>query len=74
MKRFVPKYLDHARRLGQIQFGLIMMLTVTLAVELAVDEVIAGIRALLQAAPGSNMACGVIHAAIYVMNAVTAVS
>ena len=30
MKRFVPRYLDPASRLGEILFGLIMVLTVTL--------------------------------------------
>jgi hypothetical protein len=38
MKRFVPKYLDPASRLGEILFGLIMVLTVTLTAGLTVDE------------------------------------
>jgi hypothetical protein len=33
MKRFVPKYLDPASRLGEILFGLIMVLTVTLTAD-----------------------------------------
>jgi hypothetical protein len=32
MKRFVARYLDPASRLGEILFGLIMTLTVTLSV------------------------------------------
>ena len=35
MKRFVARYLDPASRLGEILFGLIMNLTVTLSAELA---------------------------------------
>ena len=38
MKRFVPKYLDPASRLGEILFGLIMVLTVTLSAGLTVSE------------------------------------
>ena len=33
MKLFVPKYLDPASRLGEILFGLIMILTVTLTAD-----------------------------------------
>ena len=47
MKRFVPRYLDPASRLGEILFGLIMVLTVTLSAGLAVDEGRAGVRQLL---------------------------
>ena len=47
MKRFVPRYLDPASRLGEILFGLIMVLTVTLTAGLTVDEGRAGVRQLL---------------------------
>ena len=71
MKRFVPRYLDPASRLGEILFGLIMTLTVTLSAGLAVDEGRAGVRQLLAAAIGCNLAWGIIDAVMYVMNCLT---
>ena len=71
MKRFVPRYLDPASRLGEILFGLIMVLTVTLSAGLAVDEGRAGVRQLLAAAIGCNLAWGIIDAVMYVMNCIT---
>ena len=62
MKRFVPRYLDTASRLGEILFGLIMVLTVTLTASFAVKEGEAGVRELLLAAIGCNLAWGVIDA------------
>ena len=71
MKRFVPRYLDPASRLGEILFGLIMTLTVTLSAGLAADEGRAGVRQLLAAAIGCNLAWGIIDAVMYVMNCIT---
>src|SRR5213082_2097773 len=71
MKRFVPRYLDPASRLGEILFGLIMVLTVTLTAGLTVAEGRAGIRQLLFAAIGCNFAWGIIDAVMYIMNCVT---
>ena len=71
MKRFVPKYLDPASRLGEILFGLIMVLTVTLTAGLTVAEGRAGVRQLLLAAIGCNFAWGIIDAVMYIMNCVT---
>ena len=71
MKRFVPKYLDPASRLGEILFGLIMVLTVTLTAGLTVDEGRAGVRQLLFAAIGCNIAWGIIDAVMYIMNCIT---
>jgi hypothetical protein len=71
MKRFVPRYLDPASRLGEILFGLIMVLTFTLTAGFAVDEGRAGVRELLLAAIGCNIAWGVIDAVMYVMNCIT---
>jgi len=71
MKRFVPRYLDPASRLGEILFGLIMVLTVSLTAGFAVDEGRAGVRELLLAVIGCNVAWGLIDAAMYVMNAIT---
>jgi len=58
MTRFVSRYLDPASRLGEILFGLIMVLTVTLTAALTVAEDKAGVRRLLLAAIGSNVAWG----------------
>ena len=71
MKRFVRKYLDPASRLGEILFGLIMVLTVTLTAGLTVAEGRAGVRQLLLAAIGCNLAWGIIDAVMYIMNCVT---
>ena len=71
MKRFVPRYLDSASRLGEILFGLIMVLTVTLTAELTVAEGKAGVRQLLVAAIGCNVAWGIIDAVMYIMNCIT---
>jgi VIT1/CCC1 family predicted Fe2+/Mn2+ transporter len=71
MKRFVPKYLDPASRLGEILFGLIMVLTVTLTAGLTVAEGRAGVRQLLLAAIGCNLAWGIIDGVMYIMNCLT---
>lgn len=70
-ERFVLRYLDPASRLGEILFGLIMVLTVTLAAGLAVTDDKAGARELLAAAIGCNIAWGIIDAVMYLMNCVT---
>ena len=74
MKRFVPRYLDSASRLGEILFGLIMVLTVTLTAGLTVAEGKAGVRQLLVAAIGCNFAWGIIDAVMYIMNCITVLS
>src|SRR5436309_15345878 len=71
MKRFVHRYLDPASRLGEILFGLIMVLTVTLTAGLTVAEGRAGVRQLLLAAIVCNLAWGIIHALVYIMNCLT---
>src|SRR6476620_1387909 len=71
MKRFVRRYLDPASRLGEMLFGLIMVLTVTLTAGLTVDEGRAGVRQLLFAAIGCNIAWGIIDAVMYIMNCIT---
>jgi VIT1/CCC1 family predicted Fe2+/Mn2+ transporter len=70
--RFVEKYLDPASRLGEILFGLIMVLTVTSTAGIAVVEEKNGVRDLLFAAIGCNIAWGIIDAIMYVMNCMTA--
>jgi len=69
MKRLIPKYLDPASRLGEILFGLIMVLTVTLTAGLKAPEGKAGVRQLLLAAVGTNVAWGIIDGVMYIFNA-----
>jgi len=71
-ERFVPKYLDPASRLGEILFGLIMVLTVTLVAGVTIkQEGRAAVRELLFAAIGCNIAWGIIDAVLYIMNCIT---
>ena len=69
--RFIPRYLDPGSRLGEVLFGLIMVLTITLAAGLTVTEDKAGVRELLLAAIGCNVAWGIIDAVLYLMNCLT---
>jgi VIT family len=71
MNRFVLRYLDPASRLGEILFGLIMVLSVTLTAGLTVADGKEGVRQLLLAAIGCNVAWGIIDAVMYIMNCVT---
>src|SRR4051812_48663418 len=68
MRRLVPQYLDPASRIGEVLFGLIMVLTITLTAGLTVAEGRTGVRQLLFAAIGCNLAWGIIDAIMYVMN------
>ena len=68
MSRFTERHLDPASRLGEILFGLIMVLTVTLTAGFAVAEGKRGVRQLLLAATGVNVAWGIIDAIMYLMN------
>lgn len=68
---FVRRYLDPASRLGEVLFGLIMVLTMTLTAGLTVAEGKTGVRQLLFAALGCNIAWGIIDAIMYIMNCMT---
>jgi hypothetical protein len=68
MSRFTERHLDPGSRLGEILFGLIMVLTVTLAAGFNVAEGRRGVRQLLLAAIGVNVAWGIIDATMYIMN------
>ena len=68
MSRFTRRHLDPASRLGEILFGLIMVLAVTLTAGLNAAEGRAGVRQLLHAAIGANVAWGIIDAVMYIMN------
>jgi hypothetical protein len=65
---FFQRHLDPASRLGEILFGLIMVLTATLTAGLSVAEGKAGVRQLLLSAIGCNIAWGIIDGIMYVMN------
>jgi VIT1/CCC1 family predicted Fe2+/Mn2+ transporter len=65
---FVHRHLDPASRMGEILFGLIMVLSVTLTAGLTVSEGKEGVRQLLVAALGCNIAWGIIDGIMYVMN------
>jgi hypothetical protein len=68
MSRFTERHLDPASRLGEILFGFIMVLTVTLTASFSVADGKKGARQLLLAALGSNVAWGIIDASMYIMN------
>jgi len=68
---FIERHLDPASRLGEVLFGLIMVLSVTLTAGLSAHEGPEGLRQLLLAALGCNIAWGIIDGAMYVMNSVT---
>src|SRR5215475_10531230 len=68
MSRFTERHLDPASRLGEILFGFIMVLTVTLTAGFSVADGKRGVRQLLLAAIGTNVAWGIIDAAMYIMN------
>jgi VIT1/CCC1 family predicted Fe2+/Mn2+ transporter len=70
-QRFVERYLDPASRLGEVLFGLIMVLGVTLTAGLTVAGGPQGVRELLGAALGCNIAWGIIDGIMYVMNCMT---
>lgn len=67
-ENFVQRHLDPASRLGEILFGLIMVLGATLTAGLTVAEGEKGVRQLLHAAIGCNLAWGIIDGVMYVMN------
>jgi hypothetical protein len=64
-RRFV-EYLDPGERMGELLFGLIMVLTFTLGAGIEMGER-EGTRDLLIAALGCNTAWGIIDAALYLM-------
>ena len=67
-ENFAQRHLDPASRMGEILFGLIMVLSVTLTAGLTVTEGREGVRQLLVAALGCNIAWGIIDGIMYVMN------
>lgn len=66
---WVRRSLDPGQRMGEIMFGLIMVLTFTLTAGLSVSEGREGVRQLLVAALGCNLAWGIIDGVFHVMGA-----
>jgi hypothetical protein len=64
---FAERHLDPGDRLGEILFGLIMVLTITLGAGVAVKDNPGAARELLVAAIGCNIAWGIIDGAFYIM-------
>ena len=69
--RLIPKFLDPASRLGEVMFGLIMVLSATLTANLTLEPGEAGKRQLLLATISATAAWGLIDAIMFVMSAVT---
>jgi VIT1/CCC1 family predicted Fe2+/Mn2+ transporter len=67
---FVAKYLDPSEILGEILFGLIMVLTFTLGAGLVIQEGDNAIKEMLLAVIACNVAWGIIDAGMYVMTCV----
>jgi len=70
-KNFAQRHLDPASRMGEVLFGLIMVLSVTLTAGLTVTDGKAGVRQLLVAAIVCNIAWGIIDGIMYIMNSMT---
>ena len=64
---WVERNLDPGERLGEILFGLVMVLTFTLTAGLTVTEGPEGVRSLLASAIGCNIAWGIIDGVFYIM-------
>src|SRR3990172_13154673 len=67
LKRFSEKYLTPAERLSEIIFGLIMVLTVTSTLKIALTDGEAGIQTMIIAALGCNAAWGIVDGVMYVL-------
>ena len=66
-KGFFATHLDPGGIFGEILFGLIMVLTFTLGAGLTAEDGPEGVRMLLIAALGCNIAWGLIDGAMYIM-------
>jgi len=65
----MPQFLDPATSLAELLFGMIMTLTFTLGASIVIeDEGREGIRQLLIAVIGCNIAWGIIDGAMYIVN------
>jgi hypothetical protein len=66
---FVARHLDPASRLGEVLFGLIMVLTFTLAGGIVIQEGRDATKQMLVAVLGCNLAWGLIDAGMYLITA-----
>lgn len=66
-KWFIHRYLDPSETLGEILFGLIMVLTITTGARIVATEEVLNTKHLVIAAVGCNAAWGVIDAVLYVL-------
>ena len=64
---FVERYLDLSERMGEVLFGLIMVLTFTLGAGLVIAEGAEATREMLVAILGCNIAWGIIDGGMYVI-------
>jgi len=67
LDKIIQTYLEPSERLGEVLFGLVMVLTFTLGAGMVVAEGREGVRQLLLATIGCNVAWGLIDAVIYIM-------
>jgi hypothetical protein len=67
---FVARYLDPSEILGEILFGLIMVLTFTLGAGIVIQEGDGATKEMLIAVLGCNIAWGIIDAGMYLMTCV----
>jgi hypothetical protein len=65
---FLSRYLDAPDRLGEVLFGIIMVLTFTLGAGIVVEDGPKAIREMLCGIVGCNIAWGIIDAGMYVLS------
>jgi VIT1/CCC1 family predicted Fe2+/Mn2+ transporter len=70
MTRFIDRYLDPTDSLGEVLFGLIMALTVTLGARLLTQRSEVNADELVAAMIGCNLAWGIIDAVLYLIGSV----
>jgi hypothetical protein len=68
IRTFIDRHFDPSERLGEVLFGLIMVLTCTLGAGLVVEGDREATREMLLAAVGGNIAWGLINGMMYVLN------
>jgi len=71
VERFIARYSDPAIVLGEVLFGLIMVLTVMLTASIWLGQGELGVRHLLLAAVGRNFAWGIIDGVLFVIISLT---
>ena len=67
-RKFSEKYLAPEERLAEILFGLIMVLTIISATKISLTEGETGIRSMIIAALGCNIAWGIVDGVMFVLD------